>query len=148
METSPNRKIIVADFWPPLPEEPDTNLYQDQLGWQPREREEAASSDTEQIWRHFIAPEGHGHVGFDLLFYYVHNHAFYRLDNYNGTLFKTDLRHGGGRYILERCSLNDRQNRHYHIMLFDHPSLVWNSFTICGKGMRYILDNSVLILST
>ncbi|MDE6482502.1 MAG: hypothetical protein K2L01_01880 [Rikenellaceae bacterium] len=130
---------------------PKTDLYEDELGWNLSDREEAGGyTDTKDVWDHLIALSSDDIVGFDLCFYYPETDRFYYLDNISRSLFILPTRPDwDGKYIFDRVDIQPQTvPDEYELMEFEHASEVWDKFRIGDKDMRYILEHSVLMLST
>lgn len=151
MGINERRKLIREQFWAPRPGRTDLNFYEDELGWSLSDREEAGGyTDTKDVWDHLIALSSNDIVGFDLCFYYPETDCFYYIDNIGRSLFilppEPDW---DGRYIFDRVEIQPQiVPDEYELMEFEHASEVWDKFRIGDKDMRYILEHSVLMLST
>ncbi len=143
--------MIREQLWAPRSGRTDLNLYEDELGWSLSDREEAGGyTDTKDVWDHLIALSSNDIVGFDLCFYYPETDCFYYIDNIGRSLFilppEPDW---DGRYIFDRVEIQPQiVPDEYELMEFEHASEVWDKFRIGDKDMRYILEHSVLMLST
>ena len=93
------RKRILKDFWYPTIDREDTNLYEDQLGWQEANRVDAHSTDSWNIFKFYLK-----HYGFDLALYFPQENEFYYIDNIknNEVLKLKDRTDWDGKYICER----------------------------------------------
>ena len=143
--------MIREQLWAPRPGRTDLNLYEDELGWSLSDREEAGGyTDTKDVWDHLIALSSDDIVGFDLCFYYPETDRFYYLDNMSRSLFILPTRPDwDGKYIFDRVDVQPQTvPDEYELMEFEHASEVWDKFRIGDKDMRYILEHSVLMLST
>lgn len=151
MGINERRKLIREQLWAPRSGRTDLNLYEDELGWSLSDREEAGGyTDTKDVWDHLIALSSNDIVGFDLCFYYPETDCFYYIDNIGRSLFilppEPDW---DGRYIFDRVEIQPQiVPDEYELMEFEHASEVWDKFRIGDKDMRYILEHSVLMLST
>ncbi len=151
MGINERRKLVREQFWAPRPGRTDLNLYEDELGWSLSDREEAGGyTDTKDVWDHLIALSSNDIVGFDLCFYYPETDRFYYLDNMSRSLFILPTRPDwDGKYIFDRVDVQPQTvPDEYELMEFEHASEVWDKFRIGDKDMRYILEHSVLMLST
>ncbi len=151
MGINERRKLIREQLWAPRPGRTDLNLYEDELGWSLSDREEAGGyTDTKDVWDHLIALSSDDIVGFDLCFYYPETDRFYYLDNMSRSLFILPTRPDwDGKYIFDRVDVQPQTvPDEYELMEFEHASEVWDKFRIGDKDMRYILEHSVLMLST
>ena len=138
METKPqqtNRIIVLENFFGD-----GKHLYEDQLGWQRYEREEARSNVSKEIFNFEIAL-----VGLNIWFYYVDNDTFYAIF---GELTEIEL---------HEC-LRDRNEKYlYHqfvetdwyqgevLQVFDKREDVWDGVCIAGKTLEEVLQRSYII---
>lgn len=145
------RVPIVQNFWQKTEKEPDATLYEDQLGWTiPIKVEAGGYTDTHDIWENIMERTSPDIVGWDLCFYYPPTGTFYYIDQINRVLFKVPKVEGwDGEAIFQSVEMRPQNTPdEYELMDFDNVSEVWDNFKIDGKDMKYILEHSVLFLST
>lgn len=149
---SERKRVVVAkNFWYATADEPDTDLYEDQLGWTiPIKVESGGYTDTYEVWRAIMGGDDQDMVGWDLCFYFPETKTFYYIDQIDKVLFKLPvLDDWDGKSIF--CSVEIKPqvvDEELELMDFDNVSEVWDNFKIDGKDMKYILEHSALFLST
>lgn len=146
-----SNKIIIRNFWEPAPNFPDSNLKSNEIGWTDSQKVESGGyAETKDIWDHLISHGGAGICGFDLAFFYLENRQMYLLDNIDHVIYEVPINpNWDGKYLISKYDYSsfDKENAK-EVFEFDDTSEVWEDFTINGKNMKYILEHSVLILST
>ena len=146
-----NKKIpLIKNFWFPSEENPDTTLYQSQLGWTEEQKVQSGGyTSTEDVWKHLIAFDSKEVVGWDLCFFYVPNQTFYYIDQIAKVLYilpKNDNTEGP---LYARVEMHPQVvHEEDELMDFNQSSEIWDNFRIDGQNMRYILEHSVLTLCT
>ena len=93
------RRILKKDFWCPTLWNDDTNLYEDQLGWNDANRSDAHAHDSYNILKCYL-----DRFGFDLALYLVEKDEFYYIENtqHNEVLKLKNRDDWDGKYIFER----------------------------------------------
>lgn len=144
------RKPLLANFWYETDREKDPTLYQDQLGWQEiHQMESGGYTEEKDIWQHLIGFSGKKVVGWDLGFFYFPNQTFYYLDQMAKVIYKLPLEGQEGEPLFARVNIRPQiVPEEDEVFDYDHISQVWDDFTIDGHHMSYILEHSVLVLST
>lgn len=147
-----NRRIpVVRNFWYPTDTQPDTTLYQDQLGWVIEYQVESGGyTDTYDVWLNLMEDRHIRGVGWDLCFFYLPTRTFYYINQIDKYVCKLPVREDwDGKYILSSVDIEPQiVPEEDELMDFENISEVWNSFKIDGKDMKYILEHSVIFLST
>ena len=146
-----NRVPVMNNFWNKTEKEPNTVLFQDQLGWQPYHKVESGGyNDTFDIWQHLMNNRHIRGVGWDLCFYYPSTGIFYYIDQIAKVLYELPYCEGCGETsIFEGVEIRPQLvPEDKELMDFNSVSDIWEKFTIEGKNMKYILEHSVLFLST
>lgn len=142
---------VLENFWLKTKDEPDTTLYQDQLGWTiPLKVESGGFTDTHDIWKNIMERSDPNIVGWDLCFFYPTTGIFYFIDQINKELYILPrLINWDGIYIFCSVNIGDQCVPEENVLMdFDNVSEVWDNFKIDGKDMKYILEHSALFLST
>lgn len=140
---------ILENFWFTTNNNPDSTLYTDQLGWSIEQKIQSGGYDTtKDVWDNLIAPATNKIVGWDLGFFYVPNRTFYYIDQMNKVLYKLPIKETDEPYMARVEIRPQVVEEKDELMDFEKPSEIWNYFTIEGKNMKYIIENSVLFLST
>lgn len=146
-----DRKLILRDFWLKTELEPDTTLYEDQLGWTKQQQSDSGNyTDTKDVWSHLIAFDSDEIVGWDLCFYFIETGLFYYIDQMAKILYVLPKApDADGKSIFGSVDIEPHiVPEEDELMYFEQASEIWDSFTINGKDMKYILEHSVLVLST
>lgn len=146
-----NQRIpILANFWYITDREKDSTLYRDQLGWQDNQKVESGGyTELEDVWKHLIGFTSDKVVGWDLCFFYVPNHTFYYLDQMAKIIYKLPVSDDVSDPLFSRVEIKPQiVPEDDEVFYYDNISEVWNDFTIDGHHMPYILEHSVLVLST
>lgn len=149
MENKTHREIIQPNFWAITKWERDSNLYKDQLGWTEELRYQSGGyTDTKEIWDHLIALNSDKVVGWDLGFFFPENQTFYYIDQMPKILYKLPIKEGE-EPLLMRVEIRPQiVPEEDELMDYEKASEIWDNFTINGHDMKYILEHSVLFLST
>lgn len=148
---SSHRIPEVRNFWYPTDAHPDTTLYKDQLGWRIELQVESGGYiDTYDVWLNLMEDHHIRGVGWDLCFFYLPTRSFYYINQIDKYVCKLPVREDwDGKYILNSVDIEPQivpvENE---LMDFEDISEVWDTFEINGKDMKYILEHSVLFLST
>lgn len=146
-----NKRIAeLDDFWYHTKREHDSTLYQDQLGWQDHHKIEAGGyTEVKDIWDHLIGFSSDKIVGWDLCFFYLPTKTFYYLDQMARVIYKLPLSQDDSEPLFARVSIRPQiVPEEDEVFDYDRISQVWDDFTIDGHHMEYILNHSVLVLST
>ncbi len=147
-----NKRVpIVKNFWKKTEEQPDTTLYEDQLGWTiPLKVESGGYTETYDVWEHLMEDTNIRGVGWDLCFFYPPTGHFYYIDQIDKVLYKLPiLPHWNGHDLIGSVDITPQLvPEEDELMDFEKVSEIWDNFKIDGKDMRYIIDHSVLFLST
>lgn len=138
------RKILKPNFWRPTAWNGDTNLYQDQLGWDDASQADAHSSDSWNIFDFYL-----GHYGFDLALYLVPFDEFYYIDNIecNEVLKLKDRNDWDGQFIIDRVEIsNYPENEPEVICEYNDTRELWKNLKIHDMSLKEVIDNSVVLL--
>ncbi|MBD5293571.1 MAG: hypothetical protein HDR75_03755 [Bacteroides sp.] len=144
------RVPLLTNFWYETDREKDPVLYQDQLGWQEFHKVESGGyTDKKDIWKHLVGFSGKDVVGWDLGFFYVPTRTFYYLDQMAKVIYKLPISPDESEPLFARVDIRPQiVPEEDEVFDFNNISEVWDNFTIDGNHMPYILDHSVLVLST
>lgn len=144
------RKIVQKNFWYPLENFPDTTLYEDQLGWDEEQKVESGGyQTTEDVWKHLVAYDSERVVGWDLCFFYVPNQTFHYIDQMAKVLYILPKNDNVDEPLYTRVDIKPQiVPEEDELMDFEQASEIWREFKIDGHDMKYILEHSVLTLST
>ncbi len=145
------RKPVIRNFWYPTDTQKDTTLYEDQLGWSIEQQVESGGyTDSYEVWLNLMDNRQIRGVGWDLCFFYLPNRTFYyinQIDKYVCILPVCE--DWDGKFILSSVDIEPQiVPEENELMYFEEIADVWNNFKIDGKDMKYILEHSVLFLST
>lgn len=139
METRPklrNRRIVVRDFFGE-----NEHLYLDQLGWTTREKQEARSFVSKEIFEFEVVT-----VGLNLAFYYVDNDTFYGIHTecipIEVKILPRDR--DASPYINAQCK-GDTHADCEVIFMCDERSQLWSGVKIDGKSLEDVLSRSYII---
>lgn len=146
-----NRRVPeFANFWLLTERETDSTLYRDQLGWQDHQKVESGGyTDSKEVWDHLIGFSSDKVVGWDLCFFYLPNRTFYYLDQMAKIIYKLPLSKDETIPMFARVDIKPQiVPVEDEVFYYESISEVWNEFKIDGHSMAYILDHSVLVLST
>lgn len=130
-----NRKIALEGYYDDRP------LYEDELGWQKYEREEAHSEVSKEIFQFEIVE-----VGLNIAFYYLDNDTFYGLHTERLPIeFKILPRDRSEPYIDWQCK-GDTHDEGEVLYSFDEQSMdIWDTIKIDGKSLEDVLERSVIL---
>ena len=144
------RVPLLTNFWYETDREKDPVLYQDQLGWQEFHKVESGGyTDKKDIWKHLVGFSGKDVVGGDLGFFYVPTRTFYYLDQMAKVIYKLPISPDESEPLFARVDIRPQiVPEEDEVFDFNNISEVWDNFTIDGNHMPYIIDHSVLVLST
>ena len=131
-----NRKIIIENFF-----DNGEHLFADQLGWSKREKKEARSLVSKDIFEFEVVS-----VGLNLAFYYVDNDTFYGIHTESIPIEVKVLPRDNPNspYINSQC----KGDTHVHgevILSFQHPEELWDGIKIDGNSLEEVLNRSYII---
>jgi hypothetical protein len=131
-----NRKIIIKDFF-----SKGENLYEDQLGWTKREKLEARSLVSKEIFFFEIVT-----VGLNLAFYYVEDDKFYGIHTENVPIIVKELPRDnpGSPYINSQCK-GDTHVDGKVLFSFNKAEDLWDGIIINGKSLEEVLRRSFIL---
>lgn len=144
------RKPELANFWYQTAREKDPTLYRDQLGWQDNHKVESGGyTEVKDVWNHLVGFSNDKVVGWDLCFFYLPNRTFYYLDQMAKVIYKLPLSENMNEPLFARVKIGPQiVPEEDEVFDYDKISQVWDDFTIDGHHITYILEHSVLVLST
>lgn len=129
------RNVVVENFFGE--NEP---LYEDQLGWTDREKAEARSFVSKEIFHFEVVL-----VGLNMAFYYVDNDTFYGIHTECTPIeVKILPRDRAKPYIDWQCD-GDTHAEGEVIYSFDDPEDLWDGIRIDGKPLDEVLARSLII---
>ena len=128
------RKVVIPEFWGP-----GEDLYQDQLGWQRRDFEEARTQVSKDVFNHMIVT-----VGFNLTFYYVDNDTYYGIHAEELPIPVKILPRANEPYIDWQCK-EDSHADGVVIGRFNRDESLWEELRIDGKTLEEVLQRSVIM---
>jgi hypothetical protein len=147
-----NRRMpVVRNFWYQTDTQPDPTLYKDQLGWSIELKVESGGyTDTYDVWLNLMEDCHIRGIGWDLCFFYPPTRSFYYINQIDRYVSRLPIREDwDGKYILNSVDIEPQiVPEENELMDFNEISEVWNNFKIDGKDMKYILEHSVVFLST
>lgn len=131
-----NRIIVVKDFF-----SANEHLYLDQLGWTAREKQEARSFVSKEIFEFEVVK-----VGLNLAFYYVDNDTFYGIHTERIPIEVKVLPRDrdASPYINSQCK-GDTHVEGEVIFSCDDKNLLWGGISIDGKTLEEVLNRSYII---
>lgn len=145
------RKIVIDNFWWTNEKFPDATLYEDQLGWTTEEKVQSGGfTETKDVWDSLMNDKNIRGVGWDLCFFYPPTRTFYYIDMIPKVLYKLPIKEDwDGKNVLESVEIGPQITpEEDELMDFEDATDIWNHFKIDGKDMKYILEHSVLFLSS
>ena len=130
------RTIVVNDFFGE-----NEHLYLDQLGWTAREKQEARSFVSKEIFEFEVVK-----VGLNLAFYYVNNDTFYGIHTERIPIEVKVLPRDrdSSLYVNSQCK-GDTHAEGEVIFSCDDRSLLWDGIRIDGKTLEEVLNRSYII---
>lgn len=138
------RKRLKKYFWYTTPNDSDTNLYEDQLGWRVANQSDAHSTDSWNILKFYL-----GHYGFDLALYLVEKDEFYYIDNiqHNEVLKLKDREDWDGKCVLERVDFSHIQESESDV-IYEYKDIhdLWLNLKIHGLSLKEVIDRSVVLV--
>lgn len=131
-----NRTIVVENFF-----DKGEHLYSDQLGWSKREKKEARSFVSKEIFEFEVVS-----VGLNLAFYYVDKDTFYGIhtESIPIDVKVLPLDNPDSPYKNSQC----KGDTHAHgevLCSFERPEELWNGIMIDGKSLEEVLNRSYII---
>ena len=127
-------------------------LHSIEISWAGRTNQKIESggyTETKDVWDHLVGFSSDKVVGWDLCFFYTPNHTFYYLDQMAKVIYKLPLNGDVGEPLFARVDIRPQiVPEEDEVFDYDRISQVWDYFTIDGHHMAYILEHSVLVLST
>lgn len=144
------RTPLLDRFWRVTEHEKDPTLYRDQLGWQDNQKVESGGyTETKEVWDHLVGFSNDKVVGWDLCFFYIPNQTFYYLDQMAKVIYKLPMSKDDTEPLLDRVDIRPQiVPEEDEVFDYNNISDVWDNFTIDGHHMAYIVEHSVLVLST
>ena len=141
---------LLANFWYKTDREKDSTLYCDQLGWQDNQKVESGGyTELKDVWDHLVALDSDKVVGWDLCFFYLPNKTFYYLDQMAKVIYKLPISQDESEPLFARVDIRPQiVPEEDEVFDYDKIVQVWEDFKIDGHNMAYILEHSVLVLST
>ncbi|MGM9833540.1 MAG: hypothetical protein ACI31A_07645 [Candidatus Limisoma sp.] len=146
-----NQRVpVLANFWYQTDHEKDSTLYLDQLGWQDSHKVESGGYiEVKDVWDRLVGYSNQNVVGWDLCFFYLHDKIFYYLDQMAKVIYKLPISQDNAKPLTERVDIRPQIVPECdEVFDFENISEVWNDFEIDGHHMDYIIEHSVLFLST
>lgn len=130
------RTIVVKDFFGE-----NDHLYLDQLGWTAREKQEARSFISKEIFEFEVVK-----VGLNLSFYYVDNDTFYGIHTERIPIEVKVLPRDKetSPYINSQCK-GDTHSKGEVLFSCDDSSQLWDGVMIDGKTLEEVLNRSYII---
>ncbi len=130
------RRVVISNFFGE-----GENLYEDQLGWTQRERQEARSFVSKEIFDFEVVTAGQ-----NLAFYYVDNDTFYGIHTEEIPIEVKILPrdNSDSPYINSQCS-GDTHADGEVIFSFENAEDIWNHVRIDGKTLEEFLNRSYII---
>lgn len=135
------RKLLKTKFWPPYLNLEESNLYEDELGWQEMDYEEEEIRDTYMVYDRLVVQGGLG-----LLLYYVEKDILYYFDVAHGQTRTLPLNpKWDGKYLFEKYD-NQMCYDQEQESIFDYEDAMdlWNRFQVDGHDMRYLIEHSIV----
>lgn len=134
-----NRKIAIANFYGE-----GENIYEDDLGWQDLQKDEAHSLVSKEIFEFEIL-----HVGYNLSFYYIDNDTFYGLHmEWDPVEFKILPRdRSASKYIGWQCEGDTHADGEvlYSFSTDEEINSMWDTIKINGKSLEEVLERSFIL---
>ena len=139
------RKVLKNNFWYPIPKrDEDTNLYEDELGWNDANQSDAHSTDSWNILKYYLK-----HIGFDLALYLVKADEFYYIDNIqNNEVWKLkDREDWDGKYIMERVEFSHCPEPEPEV-IYEYSDIrdLWVNLRINGLTLKEVIERSVVFI--
>ena len=132
------RIIVIKDFY-----NCGKHLYQDELGWGQYEKREAKSNNTKDIYDHIV-----GIVGLNVSFFYVGDKNFYAIFTEQAPIAVKLLKYNNpeAEWLYQKRSDTNPHSKDCIIMgKYNTAEDIWNNFTIDGKHLDEILENSRIL---
>ena len=138
------RKRLKKDFWCPTLWNNDTNLYENQLGWNDANKSDAHAHDSFNILKFYL-----DRYGFDLALYLVEKDEFYYIENtqHNEVLKLKDRDDWDGKYIIERVEFSHSPEPEPDV-IFEYKDSrdLWLNLKIHGLSLKELIDKSVVMV--
>lgn len=129
------RKIAISNFYGE-----GKHVYEDELGWQIEEKQEAGSVVSKDIF-YFQVVE----VGLNLGFYYIDNDTFYGIHRERYPIeCKILPRDRSEKYIGWQCECNTHRDGEV-IASFDDEHDIWDNLKIDGHSLEEVLRRSYIV---
>ena len=138
------RKRLKKDFWCPTIWNNDTNLYEDQLGWNDANRSDAHAHDSFNILKFYL-----DHYGFDLALYLVEKDEFYYIENtqHNEVLKLKDRDDWDGKYTYERVEFSHSPEPEPEVIYeYKDSRDLWLNLKIHGMTLKEVIEKSVVMV--
>ena len=131
-----NRKIVVHNFFGE-----GEHLYEDQLGWSKKEKQEARSFISKDIFEFEVVT-----VGLNMAFYYVDNDTFYGIHTESLPVEVKVLPRDNpdSPYIHFQCKGDTHVSGEVIFSCGDSKEL-WDGVKIDGKTLEEVLNRSLII---
>lgn len=135
-ERKMNRKIVVKNFFGD-----NEHLYEDQLGWTIKEKKEARSLVSKEIFDFEIV-----NVGLNLAFYYVDNDTFYGIHTECIPIEVKKLPRDNPKspYVNSQCK-GDTHIDGEILYSFQKAEDIWEGVVIDGNTLNDILNRSYIL---
>ena len=138
------RQRLKKDFWCPIQQDSDTNLYEDELGWRKENQSDAHSTDSWNIFKFYL-----GHYGFDLALYLVETDEFYYIDNIqNNEVWKLKNREDwDGKYIIESVEFSHCPKPEPEV-IYEYKGIrdLWLNLRINNLSLKEVIERSVVLI--
>ena len=131
-----NRTVVINNFFGD-----GAHLYEDQLGWTKREKTEARSLVSKEIFDFEVVL-----VGLNLAFYYVDDDRFYGIHNESIPIKVKILPRDtpDSPYINSQCTGDTHVDGEVIFSCRD-PNELWDGVRIDGKSLEEVLSRSYII---
>lgn len=137
------RKILVEKFWPES-SSPHSCIYEDELGWNEYNRQDAESDDPETIFRYYVEI-----VGFNIGFYWLTDRCFYTIETESipvevRRLYPNPKWDGAYEYNKVDDGFPGTGSPGELIATFDAPAMIWGNLRISGVPIGKVLEHSLI----
>lgn len=126
--------LIIKDF-----SGPGEHLYEDRLGWQDAERNEARSKVSKAIFEMEVVK-----TGLNMTFYYVDNDTYYGIHTEEVPIKVKILPRANEPYIEWQCQADTHEDGQV-IAEFPRAKDIWDNLKIDGKSLEEVLERSVIM---
>ena len=131
-----SRKIVVQNFY----REGD-HIYEDQLGWSLRERTEARSNVSKEIFEHRVIEQC-----LNIMFYYVDNDNFYKIfGEWEILELRQPDRDYTAKYKAWQVNIDFNACQGTLLQEFENPYDAWDGIIIDGKHLEDVLKRSFIM---